>query len=503
MIAASARDRYLVLYRLLFACGLPSVLAVAYGGLAVGTFAWSIGLRDIGPLSIVAFVVMAVLGLMFAATLWLGPPAYQARAKGYDLPAVLRSRSIAWGSLAVALTICFATRAPDATSVVCAAGAFAIGSVAVATRTSAAVRDALFSFVLTRTAVYVIGFLSVAFFAPPHGRATVMDFARPWSSWDGVHYLSIAMHGYGNTDMVFFPLYPTLIHLLAPAFGDDAIVAGLLVSNVAFFFALYYVHRIVAGTFDDEVAGRSTFLLAAFPTSLFFSATYTEALFLALTVSTIYYLQEHRWVTAGIIGGFAALTRVEGVLLVAPFVAEVLTPETGMLALVRSVPAVRRQLALGLAMIPLGLLTYMLLLWILCGDPLYFSHAQAHWSRTLSWPWIGVQRALRLIITSGNAATIGVQMIELTFSVAAIAVFACGLRWLSPAQRAYTAVSLLLPLSTSSLMSMPRFALVIFPLFTILAIWSARERYYAIMLASFLPLLGLFVTLFTTQRWVA
>ena len=39
-----------------------------------------------------------------------------------------------------------------------------------------------------------------------------------------------------------------------------------------------------------------------------------------LTVASFYYMRAHRWWMAGAIGFFAALTRVEGVLLAVPFV---------------------------------------------------------------------------------------------------------------------------------------------------------------------------------------
>ena len=58
------------------------------------------------------------------------------------------------------------------------------------------------------------------------------------------------------------------------------------------------------------------------------------------------------------------------------------------------------------------------------------------------------------------------------------------------------ALSILVPMSTSSLMSMPRFALVLFPMFAILARWGERPWVNNVILAFSLPLLGLFTVLF-------
>jgi hypothetical protein len=65
------------------------------------------------------------------------------------------------------------------------------------------------------------------------------------------------------------------------------------------------------------------------------------------------------------------------------------------------------------------------------------------------------------------------------------------------------ALSILVPLCTSSLMSMPRFALVLFPMFTILALWGGRSWANNTIVAFSLPLLGLFTVLFADWYWVA
>jgi hypothetical protein len=65
------------------------------------------------------------------------------------------------------------------------------------------------------------------------------------------------------------------------------------------------------------------------------------------------------------------------------------------------------------------------------------------------------------------------------------------------------ALSILVPMSTASLMSMPRFALVLFPMFAILAIWGGKSWVNNLIVAFSLPLLGLFTVLFADWYWVA
>jgi hypothetical protein len=84
-----------------------------------------------------------------------------------------------------------------------------------------------------------------------------------------------------------------------------------------------------------------------------------------------------------------------------------------------------------------------------------------------------------------------------------IAVLFAGIRRLRPSFTAYMALSIIIPMSTSSLMSMPRFALVLFPMFAILALWGGKTWVNNTIVAFSLPLLGLFTVLFADWYWVA
>jgi len=76
-------------------------------------------------------------------------------------------------------------------------------------------------------------------------------------------------------------------------------------------------------------------------------------------------------------------------------------------------------------------------------------------------------------------------------------------RRLSPTYWSYMALSILVPMSTSSLMSMPRFALVLFPMFVVMGLWGSRPSVNNAIVAFSLPLLGLFTVLFADWYWVA
>jgi hypothetical protein len=142
-------------------------------------------------------------------------------------------------------------------------------------------------------------------------------------------------------------------------------------------------------------------------------------------------------------------------------------------------------------------------LWVLSGDPLLFSHVQKHWGRHFAAPWVSFEHSFRIITHAHMQQAVTTQVQELAFTILMIAVLAIGFRRLRLSYSVYMALSILVPISTSSLMSMPRFALVLFPMFALFGLWGARPSFNNAYVAFSLPLLGLFTVLFADWYWVA
>ena len=136
--------------------------------------------------------------------------------------------------------------------------------------------------------------------------------------WDGIRYIGIAQHGYTRSGLtVSYPLYSLLIRAVGTVVPSP-VVAGVLISLVCFAIALVLLHRIVSDELGSRTADVTVAMLAFAPLSFFFSAVYTESLMLALVVATFYLGRQQRFAYASIAAAGAALTHVEGVLLVAP-----------------------------------------------------------------------------------------------------------------------------------------------------------------------------------------
>jgi len=143
--------------------------------------------------------------------------------------------------------------------------------------------------------------------------------------WDAFWYLDIATRGYswnGNPleqqNVVFFPLFPMLMRASGAATGGHLLIAGLCVSLTAFLFALCYFWRWTADRLGKETATASVWLLSAFPLAIYFSAVYTESLYLLIAVAACYYAERRQFGRSAIAGLLGGLVRPNGFMLSVP-----------------------------------------------------------------------------------------------------------------------------------------------------------------------------------------
>ena len=143
-----------------------------------------------------------------------------------------------------------------------------------------------------------------------------------WQRFDANWYLDIAEGGYSATggSAVYFPLYPIAIRLVGDLLSGRELLAALLISNLSVIVALVLLYKISSDLVGASGARRALVYLAMFPTSFFFLAPYTESLFLCLSLATLYSALRGRMLGAGLLGALAALTRLQGVVLMLPLI---------------------------------------------------------------------------------------------------------------------------------------------------------------------------------------
>ena len=316
-----------------------------------------------------------------------------------------------------------------------------------------------------------------------------------WTVWDGDYYKAIALHGYTFRDAAwpsipFFPLYPALIRLVLPIFGGNAALAAVLVANLAMVCAIMLLHSLVQSDFGEARADRTIYVLLVFPTSIFFAASYTESLALALMVAVIWALRQQRWWLAGIAGFFLALTRLPGVLAAPIILLTYFEHQRWRWQHIRW-----EILAAGLPALGLGV--FMLYQWRRFGTPLAFLIAQAQWEQHLSPPWaIPLSLLARLQLE-------GLAIYALHLAIWGLFIVLAIVAW-RRLPRLYSLVLLLLvPAYLASwAFSIGRHVLIGFPAFVVLAMWSETRWVWWLLVGISLPLLVICAALFVNTFWV-
>jgi hypothetical protein len=427
-----------------------------------------------------------------------------------------------------------------------------------------AVRDSWRALWSSRALVWIAGLTTLLTFGfgpvrsafnPPgvtRGFGSLGDLlAAPAARWDAAWYLVIAHDGYrpglGSltaSRTAFFPLYPLGLKTIA-AFGIPPVLAGVLLSSLAFALALYGIHRLTTLELasaarlarpraeGSDVARLAVMVTAFAPMAFFFSAVYSESLYLALSVGLFWSARQGRWGAVGALGALAGATRSAGIVLALPAAILYLygprqdrAPDFARAR--RLEPRYRlRKDVLWLGLIPAGLCLYAVYLGLSGGDALMPFHAQGVWDRHFAGPYLGVWDGIKAAfdgarqllsmqhhhvyfpIAAGSPFVIaGHNLMLLAFLLAAVPAVVGVLRLLPLAYGAYVLAALALPLSypvaPQPLMSLPRFLVVLFPLSIWFASWLAvRPRLQLPVLAISAALMAFFVGQFATWHWVA
>jgi len=404
-----------------------------------------------------------------------------------------------------------------------------------------AARAALWPFVATRLVFILIGVAAPLLYV---AHATRQQPAHSgWVQWDAQWFIATAQHGYpyklfsdrAYSTTAFFPLYPLLIRLVSLT-GMSIDAAALLIPNVAFLGALYYLYRLVRLDYPAAVATRALWLLALVPTAIAFFIPYTESLYVLLAVLTLWHLRRRQWLAAGIAGALGALTRQSGIVLALPYLVEWYAYRVGSrkLEVGSGLPVDGRLLSRGrtqtlraffrpptsdfrllfpVALMPLAVAGHLALLWRLTGRPTAFLDVQRAWHRHLDWPWAGIIATVQrwnLPDNTGHQVHIVVELATLALFLPLLVV---GLRRASirPSYTVYAAAVWLAALISPAIadnywlpiMSSSRFALSVFPSFIVLALLLRRPSAYQTWLTVSAMALSFWAAYYVLGGWVA
>ncbi|HEX4191290.1 MAG TPA: mannosyltransferase family protein [Marmoricola sp.] len=365
--------------------------------------------------------------------------------------------------------------------------------------------DAVLPFAAWRIALFGLAAFANSYLLPgsAHGalKAHGLDvLTTTWNRFDSTYYLAIAQHGYSansGPEWVFYPLYPLLVRILSVFFGGGnagTLFAALVISNAAAVGTAAVLYLLVRAEWGRDVARRTSLYLAVFPLAFYLSAPYAESLFVLLCVSCLLLTRQHHWIAAGAVAALAAATRPPGVML-------------GFVILCEVVLVIRRNRedgfgtyllrpALGLALVPVGLLAFLAWGEHVTGDWLTTFHVNAHvWGRQLAFPWTAIANGFRTA-GWGNPGDYLFGLLNLVVLLAWLVGVVAMARRFRPTYTVFTVALFVLSVTSSDLQSLGRQALPLVPLLVLLAIATKSEstNRHQLVLVGFSGLCAVFLT---------
>ena len=344
--------------------------------------------------------------------------------------------------------------------------------------------------------------------------------------FDAGWYTTIALDGYyfeGRFDkqqnIAFFPAFPMLERIVGYPFGAFApalpserrtarlLWAGVAISIAAFAWAAVYLWRLARETIGESKAADAVALLAAYPFAAFFSAAYTESLFLLGAVGAVYHFRRRELLKAAAWGLLVGLTRPNGCFLSIVLLVFLLSDLWNLNSAIpqsrdSAIPRRNFFTSLAAAAAPgIGMLIYSAYVKHLTGA--WFGWARLHetWGRSYTG-LAPMERAYGWITDEGLLHVVQGVPFDTLNSLGLI--FALLMLWavfrrLGLAYVVFVLVNIVPPLLAGGVLSMGRVTATLFPLFLALAGSLSQRAVTAVVIASAVGQ-GLVTVLFFTWR---
>ena len=377
----------------------------------------------------------------------------------------------------------------------------------VAWRESVATRAVLPVFLVTRVGVLLVGFVAIVLlgYAPdtPPYRVHDNDFLNLPARWDTGWYMGIAERGYewkpdqvsGMQNIAFFPAFPLAMRYLSLPLGRETLWTGVFISLAAFFGALHYLFLFARSRIGEDGAATAVALIASYPFALFFSAAYSEGLFLLAAIAACYHFERDELGWASAWGLLAGLTRPNGSFLSVVLLLLALRHTTSVQE--RLIPKLCAAAAPGI-----GIVLYSAYIYLLTGNPLQWARNHAAYGRVYRGVFDMIGDRVRYIEMHGlygYVSTLTLDWINGVPMLLAIVAIWPIYRLLGIAYAALVAINVAIPMLIGGVLSMGRLTATMFPVFVWLAVAippKARTAWFV----AFAMLQALFAVAFFTWR---
>lgn len=354
-------------------------------------------------------------------------------------------------------------------------------------------------YLVWRLTLLFFGFIALTLLPKVAAGELVIDsfnFWQSWANWDGGHFLGIAENGFVHTQQyAFFPLFPALIRLFSPLFLGNFLVSALVVTNLSALFATILFFKLARLDFSKEKSIQSLTYLLFFPTAFFLGVVYAEPIFILTSITAFYSLRKKNITACAFFAILATLTKPYGILITLPLIIEYFSSKKFKLRL-------EPQFFLLLTPIVVFIF-YLIYLKSTTGDPFIFIKVQKDWARVATNPVVTLWVNYLSFFTTPVNLFYGIRLVEFLTVILVLAIVAFGWKILRFSYFVYVLLLLLTFVSTGNLTSFPRFILVLWPVFFVLATWGENFLFdfsYKLVGLSFL---GLFTSLFLAGFFIS
>lgn len=329
-----------------------------------------------------------------------------------------------------------------------------------------------------------------------------------WANFDGEHYMSIARFGYRPLTYFFFPVYPLLIRFFASILNknilDSYLYSGLFISHLSFLLSIIGISKLLSLDYKKNIVWNTIILLILFPTSFYFFSVYTESIFLAVCVWSLYFCRKRTWIPAVFLASIATATRLIGIAIFPAIVIEIL--------FYRNEKKDNWIKYLYLFLIPLGLIFYMFYLNDKTGNPFEFVNQIEHFggqrsSNPVLLPQVFYRyifKILPVVNLSFLPIFFSTWLEFLTGVLFLILSVISGIK-LRKSYTTFLVIGYLFPTLSGSFSSLPRYCIVLFPGFLLMSLYLTKQktilRYTIFVLFALLQFLAL--ALFIRGYWIS
>jgi hypothetical protein len=363
-------------------------------------------------------------------------------------------------------------------------------------------------------AIFCLGTYSLArIHAPvkivPSSTYSGPEWSKTFINFDGSWYYEIATQGYPkklDSRDVFYPLFPSVVAVVS-RLGISLPVAALSINYLAGFIASVFfvlLFRDFAGR--GEGSEQSLPFLLFFPTAFVLLAFYTEALFLALMLSSFYFARRGTWWIACLLAGLLTAVRLPGIAVAIAIFVEYWSQRYYQWSKIDN--------SIGWFLLaPLGLAAYMLYLYSHTGDALAMIHAYS----LGEWPFMRqnfnipgtvydqFSTLLNIAVVRGSGWIESFANIALPFFfwLGGLVVTILGRKKLRISYLVFMAISLFFFSINSNFISSNRYAITYFPvLFLIAAYFMKRPLYYGLTVGLSASLMAVWMLMFVNGYFV-